>query len=245
MYGKLVKINIKPGKRDQFLEFLRYDAAVALAAEPGTLRFDVWNVPHQPDGVYLYEAYTDLDAFGRHQSNEPYKRFVGQIGPELIDNQDILFDWTDSLISNSAPVLHTKADQPKISKLSIGSFPPAPDDLAHFNGYAELRRLAPEPKATVAHVHFPPGVRTDWHRHEGQQLLWFTEGDGEVARPNETPLSCQAGDIVRIEAGSDHWHGASAEHYAAHIAITIGATEWQDRPTQFRHPWAETKGQTP
>jgi (4S)-4-hydroxy-5-phosphonooxypentane-2,3-dione isomerase len=59
MYGKLVRIDIKPGKRDQFLEFLRYDAAVARAAEPGTLRFDVWNVPHQPDGIYLYEAYTD------------------------------------------------------------------------------------------------------------------------------------------------------------------------------------------
>jgi hypothetical protein len=45
MYGKLVKITVKPGKRDQLLEFLRHDAAVAYDAEPGTLRFDVWDVP--------------------------------------------------------------------------------------------------------------------------------------------------------------------------------------------------------
>ena len=231
MYGKLVKITVKPGKRDQLLEFLRHDAAVAYDAEPGTLRFDVWDVPHQPDKVYLYEAYTDPDAFGRHQSNEPYKRYVSQIRPELIDDDhDILFDWTDSLVSSSAPVSHTKADQPKVSRLSIDSFPPTPDDLAHFNGYAELRRVTPEPNARVSHVHFPPGVRTDWHRHEGEQLLWFTEGEGEVACRNKTPLSCRAGDIVRVNAGCDHWHGGSAEHYAAHIAITIGKTEWLDRP---------------
>lgn len=231
MYGKLVKIITKPGKKDQFLEFLRFDAAVARVAEPGTMRFDVWDVPHEPDGVYLYEAYTDPDAFGRHQYNEPYKRFVGEIEPELIDEQDILFDWTDSLVSNSEPASHANARQPEISRLSIGSFPPAADVLAHFNGYAELRRLVPAPNASVAHVHFPPGVRTDWHRHEGQQLLWFTEGEGEVACGNETPLLCRAGDIVRVDAGSEHRHGASAEHYATHIAITIGRTEWLDRPS--------------
>src|SRR5262249_6525793 len=151
---------------------------VARVAEPGTIRFDVWHVPYEPDGVYLYEAYTDPDAFASHQSNEPYKRFVSEIEPQLINEQDILFDWADSLVSNSEPVSHTNARHPEISRLSINSFPHAVDILAHSNGYAELRRLAPEPNASVAHVHFPPGVRTDWHRHEGQQLLWFTEGEG-------------------------------------------------------------------
>jgi quercetin dioxygenase-like cupin family protein/quinol monooxygenase YgiN len=234
MYGKLVKITIKPGKRDQFLEFLRYDAAVARAAEPGTIRFDVWDVPNQPDGIYLYEAYTDPDDFARHKSNEPYKRFVGKIDPELIDARDVIFDWTESRVSNSDPVSHAKAHHPNISKLSIGSFPAAVDGLAHFNGYTELRRLAPESNASVAHVHFPPGIHTDWHRHTGQQLLWFTEGEGKVALRDGTPLLCRAGDIVRVDAGSDHWHGASDEHHATHIAITIGETVWLDRPSEPR-----------
>ena|SRR6266536_1201142 len=99
------------------------------------------------------------------------------------------------------------------------------------NDYAELRRLAPEANASVAHVHFPPGVCTDWHCHDGDQLLWFIDGEGEVALRNQTPLLCRAGDIVRVDAGSEHRHGASSEHYAVHIAITIGATEWEGRPS--------------
>ena len=101
MYGTLVKIVAKPGVREQLLEFLRWDAAVARDEEPGTTRFDVWNVPDQPDAVYLYEAYADREAFARHQANEPYKRFVRVIVPELIDDIHELFGFTDGLISNS------------------------------------------------------------------------------------------------------------------------------------------------
>ncbi len=246
MYGILIKIFAKPGKMGQLLEFLRWDAAVARAAEPGTMRFDVWGVPGQPDSIYLYEAYTDPDAFARHQANEPYKRFVDIIEPELIAEKRSLFDFTDdladSLISNADPVWQTHSvhtpisskmtpgPNPEISKLSVSSFPPDADSLAHFNDYAELRRLAPDRNASVAHVHFPPGIRTDWHRHKGQQLLWFIEGEGEVSLRDGRPLTCRAGDIVRVNPGSSHWHGASAEHSAIHVAITIGETVWEERP---------------
>ncbi|HEU4793586.1 MAG TPA: antibiotic biosynthesis monooxygenase [Nitrolancea sp.] len=228
MYGKLVKIVIKPGKRDQVIEFLWGDAALARAAEPGTIRFDVWDVPDQPDALYLYEAYTDPEAFAIHRANEPYQRFVNKIDPELLDEQCVVFDWTNSLIPDSDSNPETNSDD--ITRLSFGSFPPATDSAAHFNGYAELRRLAPSGNASVSHVHFPPGVRTDWHHHDGQQLLWFIEGEGRVAIRNGKTLSCRAGDLIRVDAGLSHWHGASAEHYATHIAITVGGTKWEGRP---------------
>lgn len=168
------------------------------------------------------------------------------IEPELLEQKRNLFDLTDnftwSLISNRDPVWQTHSDHTsvsskvpqglnsEISKLSFGSFPPDADVLAHFNNYAELRHLTTDRNASVAHVHFPPGVRTDWHSHKGQQLLWFIEGEGEVALRDGRSLSCRAGDIVRVKAGSSHWHGASAEHCATHIAITIGDTIWEDRP---------------
>jgi quinol monooxygenase YgiN len=156
MYGVLVKIVTKPGKRDQLLEFLRWDAAVARAAEPRTLRFDVWDVPDQPDAVYLYEAYENPDAFRCHRENEPYKRFVDEIEPQLFDKKHNLFDFTNSLISNTDVIWQSRSDHTsvssketqglvtEISKLSFGSFPPDTDGLAHFNDYAELRRLAPK-----------------------------------------------------------------------------------------------------
>lgn len=134
--------------------------------------------------------------------------------------------------SDPTPVMPSRPLGPdsEISKVSFGSFPPDPDVLPHRNQYAALRRLAPDRNASVAHVHFPPGVRTDWHRHEGQQLLLFIEGEGMVAARDVPSLTCQVGDIVRIAAGMHHWHGASEAHSATHIAITMGSTMWGDRP---------------
>jgi hypothetical protein len=47
MYGTLVKIVAKPGVREQLLEFLRWDAAVARDEEPGD---------------YLFIAFSDFSA---------------------------------------------------------------------------------------------------------------------------------------------------------------------------------------
>jgi quercetin dioxygenase-like cupin family protein len=79
-------------------------------------------------------------------------------------------------------------------------------------------------------VHFPPGTHTHWHRHDGQQLLWFIEGEGQVVLDDTTPLLCRAGDIVQIPPGARHWHGALAERHAVHIAITVGETHWEKPP---------------
>jgi hypothetical protein len=57
MYGGLVRFVVKTGKRDKFLELLRWDARVAKDCEPGTLRLDVWEVEGEPDVVYVYEVY--------------------------------------------------------------------------------------------------------------------------------------------------------------------------------------------
>jgi quinol monooxygenase YgiN len=102
MYGMLVKIVAKPGKIEELIQFLRHDASVAATSERGsTLRFDVWAVPHQPNAVYLYEAYIDQEAFARHQANVPYKMFVNVIKPQLINEMQGLFGFTGSLVSNT------------------------------------------------------------------------------------------------------------------------------------------------
>ena len=60
MYGGMVKLVALPGRKRELLDFLSWDAEVARTSEPGTLRFDVWEVPDEPDAVYLYEAYADV-----------------------------------------------------------------------------------------------------------------------------------------------------------------------------------------
>ena len=50
------------------------------------MRFDVWQVPDEPDAVYLYEAFVDQAAFDTHKEGaHPFKKFVAEIIPNVIE----------------------------------------------------------------------------------------------------------------------------------------------------------------
>ena len=74
-----------------------------------------------------------------------------------------------------------------------------------------------------AHVRFSPGARTAWHTHPKGQTLYVTDGIGYVARRGKDgtsqPREIRPGDVVYIEPGEEHWHGATAGRFMAHIAI--------------------------
>ena len=94
--GKLVA---HPGRKPELIEFLRWDADVARSDEPGTLRFDVWEVQSEPDAVYLYEAYVDRAAFDVHKASEPFRKFVAEIVPTLIEPPLFVVPFADSTVS--------------------------------------------------------------------------------------------------------------------------------------------------
>lgn len=70
-----------------------------------------------------------------------------------------------------------------------------------------------------AHVRFAPGARTAWHTHPNGQTLYVTDGIGYVARRGGEVHEIRPGDVVYIEPGEEHWHGATAERFMAHVAI--------------------------
>lgn len=70
-----------------------------------------------------------------------------------------------------------------------------------------------------AHVRFAPGARTAWHHHPKGQTLYVTDGIGLVARRGGPVQEIRPGDVVYIEPGEEHWHGASADHAMAHVAM--------------------------
>lgn len=70
-----------------------------------------------------------------------------------------------------------------------------------------------------AHVRFTPGARTAWHHHPKGQTLYVTDGIGYVARRGGPIQEIRPGDVVYIEPGEEHWHGASANRFMAHVAI--------------------------
>jgi quinol monooxygenase YgiN len=101
MYGGLIKLVVPPERRAELLEFLRWDADVARTQEPGTLRFDVWEAPDEPNALFLYEAYVDRAAFDAHKEGEPYQRFMAEVVPQMLEEVSALLPFTDSLVSNA------------------------------------------------------------------------------------------------------------------------------------------------
>src|SRR4029079_17525625 len=79
-------------------------------------------------------------------------------------------------------------------------------------------------------VTFEPGARTAWHAHPLGQTLIVTFGRRWVPREGGPAEEIHPGDVVSIEPGEKHWHGASATTAMTHIAIQEAldgkAVEW-------------------
>ena len=65
-FAIVATIKTVPGKRDEYLTFLKAHGKRCLATEPGTLQFEIL-VPHEEaDTVMLYEVYASPEAFQTH-----------------------------------------------------------------------------------------------------------------------------------------------------------------------------------
>ena len=73
-----------------------------------------------------------------------------------------------------------------------------------------------DPKAPT----FEPGARTVWHTHPLGQILFVLSGVGRVQGDGGAVQEIHPGDVVRIEPGERHWHGASPTIAMTHVAIT-------------------------
>jgi quinol monooxygenase YgiN len=74
-FALTVTFRLHPGQRDTFLPLMRANAAASLAEEPGCLRFDVLLPEDDPQEVFLYEVYTDAEAFAAHLAAPHFRAF--------------------------------------------------------------------------------------------------------------------------------------------------------------------------
>jgi len=90
-----------------------------------------------------------------------------------------------------------------------------------------------------ATVTFEPGARTAWHTHPLGQTLIVTGGCGRVQRDGGPIQEIRAGDVVWVEPGERHWHGASPTTAMTHIAIAEmldgKAVEWMEHVTDEQY----------
>jgi quercetin dioxygenase-like cupin family protein len=74
----------------------------------------------------------------------------------------------------------------------------------------------------VVVVSFDPGARTHWHSHPGGQFLVAISGRGRVGVRGEQPVDLEAGDILVVAPGEEHWHGAGPAAPLVHVAVNGG-----------------------
>ncbi|HWU31356.1 MAG TPA: cupin domain-containing protein [Marmoricola sp.] len=103
---------------------------------------------------------------------------------------------------------------------SGGKSIPGPADW--FTGSVVIDHVrSPDEQSAIgcAHVRFMPGARTAWHTHPQGQTLYVTDGIGLVARRGAPPQEIRPGDVVYIEPGEEHWHGATPDRFMSHVAM--------------------------
>ena len=141
-----------------------------------------------------------------------------------------------NLIAAGASILMMGASSAHAQGIQItpaGSTPTRLGAAQNFNGHVAVDMKAAGESGkhgSVGMVDFAPGARTAWHTHPVGQLLIVTEGVGWVQEEGQPRREIKAGDVVWIEAGVKHWHGAAADSWFAHLAVAVPAegasNEW-------------------
>lgn len=110
--------------------------------------------------------------------------------------------------------------------------PHHPADPANFVASATMQRLLGREdgeSVRLYRVRFDEGARTNWHTHDGSQLLFGLSGRCVVVDRSGNELVLEPGDVVVIEADLEHWHGAAPGCSGEHLAINVGSeTVWLD-----------------
>lgn len=91
MYAVCVTFKIRAGKFDSFRALVEAQARASLTQEAGCLHFDVCGGPENE--IFLYELYTDAEAFATHLSSAHFRKFDAEVAPMVADKAVRTFDW--------------------------------------------------------------------------------------------------------------------------------------------------------
>jgi (4S)-4-hydroxy-5-phosphonooxypentane-2,3-dione isomerase len=86
MFSLMVQMEVRPGRREEFLAGMAANAAATVRDEPGCLRFDVCSVDGDDNRFVLYELYRDADAFAAHKATRHFAQWR-TIAEEVVQGQ--------------------------------------------------------------------------------------------------------------------------------------------------------------
>jgi quinol monooxygenase YgiN len=75
MFSLVVQMVVRPGRREEFLAGMSANAEASVRDEPGCLRFDISALAADPDRFFLYELYTNAEAFAAHKASPHFAQW--------------------------------------------------------------------------------------------------------------------------------------------------------------------------
>ncbi|MFT3982019.1 MAG: cupin domain-containing protein [Ferruginibacter sp.] len=123
---------------------------------------------------------------------------------------------------------------------TISPFPVGEENTGfaqYFTGKSYLAKLSSNDSlhVPISNVTFEPGCRNNWHLHTGGQILIAVGGKGLFQERGKPARHLKPGEIVEIAANTEHWHGATADSWFAHLAIAcnpqINENKWLEKVT--------------
>ena len=76
---------------------------------------------------------------------------------------------------------------------------------------------------------FSPGARTNWHSHEGGQVIYIEEGRLRVQEQGKPTREFDPGATFHTAPNVLHWHGALPNAGLTQVSLSFGVTTWKER----------------
>lgn len=99
------------------------------------------------------------------------------------------------------------------------------EDEEHYVGSAHLYEMIEFEEVfnlpEMNNVTFEPAARTNWHSHEGGELLLVTSGVGYYQEEGQPAKRIRRGDVIEIAPNTTHWHGATPDNWMAQVEVAV------------------------
>ncbi len=115
---------------------------------------------------------------------------------------------------------------------------PAAPNPANFTG-----RVTPDATADIRLLRytFDPGARTNWHSHEGGQVIVVEKGRMRAQERGGAGKEFVPQETYVVAPGITHWHGALPGEPLTQVALSYGATNWMTPVTDAEYAAAARK----
>ncbi|APG59855.1 cupin domain-containing protein [Christiangramia salexigens] len=82
----------------------------------------------------------------------------------------------------------------------------------------------------ITKASFKANSTLDWHKHASTQVLIYVEGEGYYQERGKDPVILKAGDVIKCEKDTEHWHSSTENSDVTYLAVYGGEqpTTWTE-----------------